>query len=31
MIDELHEKQRKIDHIDRIIRRTGTITGGNIK
>ena len=31
MIDELHERQRKIDHIDRIIRRTGMITGGNIK
>ena len=31
MIDELHERQRKIDHIDRIIRRTGMITGGTIK
>lgn len=28
MIDELHERQRKIDRIDRIIRRTGMITGG---
>lgn len=31
MLDELHERQRKIDRIDRVIRRTGMITGGNIK
>ncbi|MBE6042333.1 MAG: hypothetical protein E7220_07415 [Clostridiales bacterium] len=26
MIDELHERQRKIDHMDRLIRRTGRLT-----
>ena len=31
MIDELHERQRQLDHIDCIIRRTGKITGGNLK
>lgn len=28
MMDELHERQRKIDHMDRVIRRAGMITGG---